>query len=516
MNVKKEAPGQSAPAFFDEKTENFLLFKDVIQKYKPISTFGKKAFLRLKSLSLEELKKHFGFLYKMKKCENDRLRIEHILEDFHEVAESLKMIELGKATQVDLFELKRFIHHHELLKSLIQKHIPDYLYSLDDLWRILDPQNSGSYAFAPQSQEIYILTKKCESIQVEISKLYHERAKKIQNQFGILPKDKRFVINRKDAQILLDSDLVMVEREGIKSYTLIIRPTDKILALEDELLNLESQLKDAQNQEIKRLTSELSKHTDRIRNEIAKIADLDIAFAQLRSLKDKLAFPEFNSRIELKEAFHPMILESVKSNGFEYTPLTGIFQEGLTMIFGPNMGGKTTTLRTAGLVCAMAMHGFLVPACRAVVPKIDWIRYIGITPGTDGLSGFAAQITAMAETFNMKGRGLILVDEFGVGTNPYEGEALATALADTLAESPNFSIMVTHYRKAIESVKCKKYTMGRLNFGGKISAENVRSKIDHHLVNGATTTMGDAIELSKILGLPDKVIKKARNIFDNK
>ncbi|GEM_PF-1610810 len=516
MNSKKEAPGQSAPAFFDEKTENFLLFRDVIQKYKPISVFGRKAFLRLKPLGSEELKEHFNFLSKIKRCENDRLRIEHILEDFHEVVESLKMIEIGRATQVDLFELKRFVHHHALLKSLIQKHIPDYLHSLDDLWRILDPQNSGSYAFAPQNQEISILTKKCESIQFEISKLYHERAEEIKFRFGILPKDKRFIINRRDAKILLNSDLVMVEREGIKSYTFIIRPTDKILALEDELLNLENQLKDAQNQEVKRLIKEVAKHTDRIRNEIIKIADLDIAFAQLRSLRDKLVFPEFDSRIDLKDAFHPLILESVKLDGFEYTPLTGSFQKGLTMIFGPNMGGKTTTLRTVGLVCAMAMYGFLVPTCQATVPQIDWIRYIGITPGVDGLSGFATQITAMAETFNMKGRGLILVDEFGVGTNPYEGEALATALADTLAKSSNFSIMVTHYRKAIESVKCKKYTMGRLNFDGKISAENVRAKIDHHLVNGAVTKLGDAIKLSEILGLPNEVIKKARKILDNK
>lgn len=515
MNAKKKV-GASRSDFFDEKTEEFLLFKDVIQKYKPISIFGKKAFLKLRPLSPSELKKHFDFLFEMKKCENDRFRIEHILGDFHEVAESLKMIDNGRATQVDLFEIKRFIHHQALLKSLIQKHIPNYLHPLDSLWSILDPQKSGSYAFAPQNQEISSLTKKCEAIQVEISKLYNERAERIGEQFGIFPKSKRFVVNRKDAKILLNSDFVMIEREGIKSYTLIIRPTEKILALEDELLDLENQLKNAQNQEIKNLSGKIAEYTDRIRNEISKIADLDIALAQLRALKDKWVFPEFDSKIDLQDAFHPLILESVRTEGFEYTPLTGSFQGGLTMIFGPNMGGKTTTLRTVGLVCAMAMHGFLVPARQAIVPKIDWIRYIGITSGSDGLSSFAAQITAMAQTFELRDRGLILVDEFGVGTNPYEGEALATALAETLAKSANFSVMVTHYRKAIESVKSKKYTMGHLNLSGKISAQNVRSKIDHHLVNGAVITRGDAIELSQILGLPDEVIKKAREIFDNR
>jgi len=516
LNLNEKAPGQSAPAFFDEETEENLLFKHVIQRYKPVSPFGKKAFLKLKPLNFEKLQEHFEFISKMKKCEKERQRIEHILESFHEVSESLKSVDTGRTTQVDLFEIKRFIYHHKLLKSLIQNCLSDYFGTLDDLWYILDPQNSGSYAFAPQNQLISNLTKRCESIQTEISKLYQERAKKINALFGIFPKSTEFLVARKEAKSLLNSDLVIIEKEGIKSYTFKLRPTEKILTLETELLNLEERLKEAQNQEIKHLTSEISKHTNRIRKEISKIVNFDIAFAQLRALKENWTFPQIGTKIDLKDAFHPSILESIRSDGFEYTTLTGEFNRGLTMIFGPNMGGKTTTLRTVGLVCATAMYGFLVPSSRAIIPKIDWIRYIGVTSGTDGLSGFASQITAIANVFNTEGRGLILIDEFGSGTNPYEGEALATAVAETLAKTSNFSIMVTHYRKAIESVNCKKYTVGRLNFSGEITMQNLRSKIDHHLVSGALTKMGDAIELSKILGLPEAVVKKAREILDNK
>lgn len=512
MRIKTSEP--LTPTFFDERTESFLTFSEIVEKYKPLSAFGKKEFLSLKPLNEKEIELHFNFLARVRKCEESRQRIEHILEDFHEISASLKALDLGSADDVDLFEIKRFIHHHKILRSLIEKYLPNFLDPLDDLWNILDPQNSGSYAFAPYNKRISILTKKCDYLQVQISLLYKKQAEKIKEKFGILPEDKRFVVSRKNAKSILGCDLVMVERKGIKSYTLGIRPTDEILSFQSELSELEESLRKSQNEETKRLSDEMSKSVDRIREELSKISSLDIALAQLRALKDGYTFPKFNSYMELTDAFHPLVQENVKKNGFSYTPLGGKFDKGLTMIFGPNMGGKTTVLRSVGLVCALAMHGFLVPSRNAILPKIDWIRYVGISKGKNGLSTFAAQMDAMAKVFRMKGQGLILVDEFGAGTNPYEGEALATALAKELDRRNDFSIMVTHYRKTIEDVRCKKYTMGRINFEDEITAENVYSRIDHHLIDGAKVQLGDAIRLAKILGLPSEVVEKANEFLN--
>ncbi len=512
--MTKRASESLTPTFFDVQTESFLMFSKIIERYKPLSVFGKKEFLTLEPLKWKEIELHFDFLARVKKCEKSRQRIEHILEDFHEISSSLKALDSGRVDSIDLFEIKRFIHHHKILKSMIEECLPNFLNSLDDLWNVLDPQNSGSYAFAPYNKRIATLTKECEGLQVRISLLYKEQAKKIKEEFGIFPEDKRFVISRKNAKLILSSNLIMVEREGIKSYTFVIRPTGEILSFQSELSELEEDLRKAQNEEIKRLSNEISKNTDEIRKEIKKISSFDIAFAQLRALKDGYTFPKFDSRVELTDAFHPLIQEYVGRNGFSYTPLEGEFSKGLTMIFGPNMGGKTTVLRNIGLVCALAMYGFLVPAQSAVLPEIDWIRYIGISEGKDGLSTFATQMDAMAKVFKMRGEGLILVDEFSAGTNPYEGEALATALAKELNRRNDFSIMVTHYRKTIEDVKCKKYTMGRINFENEITPENVYSKIDHHLIDGAKVELGDAIKLAKILGLPDSVVETAKEFLE--
>ncbi len=501
------------PTFFDTQTESFLMFSKIIEVYKPLSIFGKKDFLSLKPLNEKEIELHFNFLAKVEKCEKSRQRIEHVLEDFHEISASLEAVNSGRASATDLFEVKRFIHHHKILKSMIEECLPSFLNSLDDLWDVLDPQNSGSYAFAPYNKRIATLTKECEVLQVRISLLYGKQAEKIKEKFGFLPENKRFVIGRNEAKALLNSDLFMIEREGIKSYTFTLKPTDEILESQSKLLEFEERLKDAQNEELKRISNEISKSVDRIKEEIYRISRFDIAFAQLRSLKSNHVFPKLDSCMELENTFHPLIQKNVEESGFSYMHLNGNFHKGLTMIFGPNMGGKTTVLRTVGLVCALAMYGFLVPAQSAVLPKIDWIRYVGISDGKDGLSTFATQMDTMARVFKMRGEGLILVDEFGAGTNPYEGEALATALAKELNKRNDFSIMVTHYRKTIEDVKCKKYTMGRINFEGEITSENVYSKIDHHLIDGAKVELGDAIKLAEILGLPDSVVEKAKEFL---
>ncbi len=515
MNEMK-APERAAPAFFDEETQRFLSFSEIISHYRPLSVFGKKAFSNLTNISPTELERHFGFLAEVRKCEDLRARLEHTLEDFHEISESLRLIGINRATQVDLFEIKRFIHHQRILRGLVERCGLDLFGDFQEMWDLLDPQGSASYAFSPQNTEIGRLSGECGVLQSKLSSMYRKRFETIGERFGIFPKDRRFVTDRKSASEMIDSDLVMVEREGLRSYTLVVRPTEEIIDLESKLTDLEDDLHEAQNKEISRLSGILANRLDLFREEINGIAGFDLALAQLRAINEGWTFPKFDSAIDLEDAFHPIVSEAVKNDGFEYTKLNGRFDEGLTMVFGPNMGGKTSVLKTIGIVCSLAMHGFPVPARYSVLPFIDWVRYIGVTSGTVSLSSFAAQMDSMANSMNLGGRGLILVDEFGSGTNPYEGEALAAALGFILSKSKNFSVIVTHFRKAIETVDCKKYTVGRLDLAGEVTAQTVRSKIDHSLVDGSQITTGDAIKLARVLGLPKEVTDLAEELLKDR
>ncbi len=504
-------PGLPAPAFLNRQSEEFVSFKKVIEFFKPKSVFAKKVFMHLRPLLFEELKENFDFLKKVEKCEGERKKAEGVLEDFHEITASLKAVENVRATSVDLFEIKRFVHHHKLLAQI--ECLDGFFEPLNDVWNALSPTQSASYAFSPTSEEIRLHLRTCSVLQKKISNLYKAQSLKAEKLYGVKVEGKKFVLERRKGMKLLSSNLFVVEREGLNSYTFALRPTNEIIELEHRLLEEEKSLKSAQEKEVKRLCGYLSKRVEKIRNEISKIVKLDMALAKLRSLKNGWSYPSFGDVLWLEDAFHPLIKNEVEEMNLKYEYLNGEFFKGLTMIFGPNMGGKTTVLRTIGLISSLAMYGFLVPAKRALLPVINWIRYIGNEEGKDGLSRFAKQMYETKKALELEGKGVILIDEFGSGTNPYEGEALASALAEYLEREDNFSIMVTHYRKAIEAVDCEKYTMGRLKFDEDITLENISAFVDHTLKKGVDVKLGDAIKLAEIIGIPEKIMRRARDVL---
>lgn len=500
--------------FIDVKTKKFCAFDEIASSYKPVSVWGRKAFADLSPLKKDKLFAHFEFLSRVKECGFERTRVENTLRDFHEILGSISSVENDTACDVDLFEIKRFVYYHKTLKN-ITPCLKEFFTDLDELWKSVDPKNSGSFSFVPENDLIEDLFRRHVELKRKIDELYKERIKKISEKFNFDLKDKRFILEKEKAIEIIKSNLIMIEREGIKTYTLTVRPSEKILQEEKDLGELEDEIEKAENEEIRHISCEIKKWIPLLKAEINKICEFDIAFAQVRAADDGYAFPKFEDEIDLKGSFHPLISSAVKKSNGEYTSLDGKFSKGLTMVFGPNMGGKTTVLRTVAISCALAMHGFLVPAKYAVLPVIDWIRFIGSSTQNADLSSFATQIDDVSKVLQMKGRGLILIDEFGSGTNPYEGEALATALARYLSRSKQFSVMVTHFKRTIESVKCAKYTMGRINFDEEITPANLNSKIDHHLLNGTTINYGDAIKLAEIFGLPEVITMDASKLIDH-
>lgn len=495
--------------FIDENTKAFCFFDLIVERYKPVSIFGKQAFANISPLKVNEISDHFAFLSRVEGCENNRTRIESILRDFHEIKGSILNIEFGKASEIDIFEIKRFIYHHRMLKRSTPC-LKDFFGSFEDLWSLLDPKNTGSFSFAPENSSIEELEKAHKALTERIEKLYEFQVKLISEKFKIVA-DKRFVIEKDKASDIVNSNLVIVEREGSKTYTLAIRPTYEIIRLQDEISKVEEELKNERDKEVKRLSECVKAWVQLIRMEISKISQFDLAFAQIKAIKDGYTFPNFGDRIELFNAFHPLVLESTPN----YTPLDGTFDGGLTIVFGPNMGGKTTVLRTIALSCVLGMYGFLVPSKYAKLPVINWIRYIGLSSQNMDLSTFANQVKDMSNVLRANGKGIILIDEFGIGTNPYEGEALAESLAEYLSQKKNFSIMVTHFKHVIENVKCRKYAIGKINFDEEINAENLSSKIDHHLTNETDVRYGDAIKLASIFGFPAEITECAKKKFQN-
>jgi DNA mismatch repair protein MutS2 len=161
-------------------------------------------------------------------------------------------------------------------------------------------------------------------------------------------------------------------------------------------------------------------------------------------------FSENSSAVfDLKQARHPLLEKRLRSGGGTIVPLTlGLSNEERQLIIsGPNTGGKTVSLKTAGLLSIMAQTGIPVPAEEAVFPVFENILAdIGDSQSIEqNLSTFSAHIVNLNRIAQIATAGsLVLLDELGSSTDPEEGAALAVAIAEHFLHSRAWSIISTH------------------------------------------------------------------------
>jgi len=172
--------------------------------------------------------------------------------------------------------------------------------------------------------------------------------------------------------------------------------------------------------------------------------------------------------IALAEAVHPPLFDALAARGARYVPLT-LELDGLGVVTGPNMGGKTAALRTLGFAFACATLGVPVPARSARFPLAAEIVWLGIgaaeseaNPDSGLLSSFGAEVIALQSLLERTGRPLlVLIDEFARTTSPREGRALLVALLETLRERGAFGLAATHLDGVAAAAGVAHFTSGR-------------------------------------------------------
>ena len=237
--------------------------------------------------------------------------------------------------------------------------------------------------------------------------------------------------------------------------------------------------------------------------------DIDVLLAKARLALDMKAFkPAVRVRTDtsfsLVRARHPLIdpkkcVPVDIALGKEYDSL---------IITGPNTGGKTVTLKTAGLLCAMAQCGFLIPADeRSEVCVFDeFLVDIGdeqsIEQSLSTFSGHMKKITGILEL--AMPHTLVLLDELGAGTDPAEGAALAVAIIEELRRRGVLLMATTHYAElkvfALE-------TKGVVNASCEFDLETLRPT---YKLSVGVPGKSNAFLISEKLGIPERVIEAAQ------
>ena len=300
----------------------------------------------------------------------------------------------------------------------------------------------------------------------------------------------------------------IVHGSSTTGATLFMEPAATV-----EINNDIVELEDREREEIFRILLEL---TDRFRARPAdmivsrKVArELDVLQAKARySSKVNGIEPEFtiDTSLQLKAARHPMLERAVPVDVLLDPP------NRVLLITGPNTGGKTVALKTAGLFAMMAQAGLHLPA---TVAKLPVFRSVFADIGDEqsieaSLSTFSSHIRNLVSMDrDLQMPALVLLDEVGTGTDPNEGGALATAIVQHFRQRGALVIATTHF----DAVK----TWGIGTDGVAVAAfafDPQNFAPTYRLLYGAPGR-SLAIEMAQRLGMPQSVITAARGYLSD-
>jgi DNA mismatch repair protein MutS2 len=300
----------------------------------------------------------------------------------------------------------------------------------------------------------------------------------------------------------------IVHGSSTTGATLFLEPAATV-----EINNDIVQLEDREREEMFRILLEL---TDRFRARSADMTisrdvarELDVAQAKARySSKVNGIEPQFtiDTSLHLKAARHPMLERPVPVDVLLDPP------NRVLLITGPNTGGKTVALKTAGLFALMAQSGLHLPATVAKLPVFRCVfADIGDEQSIEAsLSTFSSHITNLVSMDrDLQLPALVLLDEVGTGTDPNEGGALATAIVQHFRQRGALIIATTHF----DSVK----TWGIGSDGVAVAAfafDPQNFAPTYRLLYGAPGR-SLAIEMAQRLGMPQAVITAARGYLSD-
>ncbi|MBV8519671.1 MAG: endonuclease MutS2 [Acidobacteria bacterium] len=178
------------------------------------------------------------------------------------------------------------------------------------------------------------------------------------------------------------------------------------------------------------------------------------------------------------------------------------------VISGPNAGGKTVALKTAGLLVAMGMSGLPVPATEGtVLPCVDALHVlIGDDQSVlEHLSTFSAYLVRLKRVLTRATpRSLVLLDELGSGTDPEEGAALAASVIEHLLATGALLIVTTH----LSALKSFAVNDGRI-VNASMEFDSATGQPTYRLISGIPGR-SRAIEVAQMIGLPASIIASAR------
>lgn len=288
-----------------------------------------------------------------------------------------------------------------------------------------------------------------------------------------------------------------------------------------EVLEINNDLKELSYREKREIIRILTELTDEIRSQREQISNGSkfLGIIDLINAKAKLAIelhatvPSINrnGQLEWNRAINPILKKALQKQQKELVPLSIQLDTNnrILVISGPNAGGKSVCLQTVGLLQYMYQCGLPIPVLEG--SRISLYKSIFIDIGDeqsmdDDLSTYSSHLKSMNFFLRNSGHGtLFLIDEFGAGTDPQFGGAIAEAILEQLAKSKSQGIITTHYNNLKKMADEKEGLVnGRMRFDVKKLQPLYKLEI-------GKPGSSFALEIAGNIGLEKRIINSAKN-----
>ena len=286
-----------------------------------------------------------------------------------------------------------------------------------------------------------------------------------------------------------------------------------ILGASDKLCSLEYELFSA-------VRSLVAENSARIQKTAALLAESDVYLSLATvAAKNRYVKPEIDSgdEIDIKDGRHPVVEQFCRDSYFvpNDTKLN-LKDTRLMLITGPNMAGKSTYMRQVALIVLMAQMGSFVPCAEASIGVVDKIfTRVGASDDlASGQSTFMLEMNEVAYILkNATRKSLIIYDEVGRGTSTFDGMSIARAIVEYTAgrKIGAKTLFATHYHE-LTSMEGELEGIVNYNIAAKKRGDGITFL--RKIVRGSTDD-SYGIDVAKLAGVPNEVIKRAREVLKN-
>ncbi len=378
--------------------------------------------------------------------------------------------------------------------------------------RVVDEKGEVRSSASPELQEIRRSIREHEGLVAKRLQQVLQRAK----ASGIVEADAMLSIRDGHAVIPVSAAnkrkiAGFIHDESATGRTFYVEPVE-VVELNNELKELEY----AEKREIVRILTEL---TAVLRLDVDGLARIEEYLTRMDALRAKARWALDNGatkpiistegRLLLRKARHPLLQQTLRAQHKEIVPLDMELnsERRILVISGPNAGGKSVCLKTTGLLQYMVQCGFLVPVLEN--SEFPLFKSLMIDIGDqqsleNDLSTYSSHLVNMkAMLQEASEQTLILIDEFGSGTEPTIGGAISESILEHFVECRSYGVITTHYANI-------KYFASRnegvANGAMSFDVKNIQPLFSLEMGKPGSSF---AIEVARKIGLPENIVRKA-------